>query len=491
MNVIIPILLPLLAALLIQVSGRLVGDDPKGNNLRDGLHTLMAIITFFFVTQLVPDVMSGERPSFLLSTLFPGGTIEWTVEPLGLLFALVASGLWIVTSVYGFGYMRGHEEQHQTRFFTCFALAISFAIGVAFSANLLTLFAFYEALTFSTFPLVTHYQNAEAKRAGRIYIGILVTTSVCLLLSGVAGVYFVSGTLEFTPGGVLAGKAESGTIMLLLALFAFGTAKAALFPFHKWLPNAMVAPTPVSALLHAVAVVKAGVFTILKVIIYIFGLDLLSETNGSDWLMAVAAFTILFSSVVALFKDNLKARLAYSTISQLSYIVLGAAMANPAAALGAAMHIVMHAVGKITLFFCAGAIFVGAHKKYISQMDGLAHKMPWTMAAFTVASFSIIGVPPLGGMWSKWFLGQGALEAEAPIYMVVLMISSLLSIGYLMPVVARAYFRTPAEKDAHLHEAPLLCVIPLCITAVGCVLLFLFPTPLRDLLLPILGEVTR
>ena len=467
-----------------------MGDDPKGNNLRDVLHTGIAVITFFFVCQLVPDVMAGERPSFFLSELFPGGQIKWQVEPLGLVFALVASGLWIVTSVYAFGYMRGHHEKNQTRFFTCFALAISFAIGVAFSANLLTLFAFYEALTFSTFPLVAHYQDAEAKRAGRIYIGILVSTSVCFLLSGILGVYFISGTLEFTEGGVLAGKAETTTIMLLLGLFAFGTAKAALFPFHKWLPNAMVAPTPVSALLHAVAVVKAGVFTILKVIIYIFGLDLLTETNASDWLMALAAFTILFSSVVALSKDNLKARLAYSTISQLSYIVLGAAMANPVAALGAAMHIVMHAVGKITLFFCAGAIFVGAHKKYISQMDGLAYKMPWTMGAFTVASFSIIGVPPLGGMWSKWYLGQGALVAEAPIYMVVLMLSSLLSIGYLMPVVARAYFRKPAEKDSDLHEAPLLCVIPLCITALGCFLLFLFPAPLRELLLPILVEVT-
>lgn len=491
MNVLLPIILPLFAAFLIQVAGRLLGEDPKGNNLRDGLHTLMAVVTFFFVCQLVPGVMDGERPSFFLSEIFPGGKIEWTVEPLGLLFALVASGLWIVTSIYAFGYMRGHDEKNQTRFFTCFALAISFAIGVAFSANLLTLFAFYEALTFSTFPLVTHYQDAEAKRSGRIYIGILVSTSVCLLLSGIVGVYFIGGTLDFTPGGVLAGKAETGTIMILLALFAFGTAKAALFPFHKWLPNAMVAPTPVSALLHAVAVVKAGVFTILKVVVYIFGLDLLAETSASDWLMAVAAFTILFSSVVALFKDNLKARLAYSTISQLSYIVLGAAMANPVAALGAAMHIVMHAVGKITLFFCAGAIFVGAHKKYISQMDGLAHKMPWTMAAFTVGSFSIIGLPPLGGMWSKWYLGQGALLADSPMYMAVLMISSLLSIGYLMPVVARAYFRKPADSDAHLHEAPLLCVVPLCITAVGCVLLFLFPTPLHDLLLPIFGEVSQ
>ena len=268
--------------------------------------------------------------------------------------------------------------------------------------------------------------------------------------------------MDFTPGGVLDGAGlEAGTITLLLALFAFGTGKAALFPFHKWLPNAMVAPTPVSALLHAVAVVKAGVFTILKVIIYIFGFDVLTSTGANDFLMAIAAFTILFSSCVALTKVNLKARLAYSTISQLSYIVLGAAFANPAGAVGAAMHIVMHAVGKITLFFCAGSIYVGSHKKLISNMDGIAHRMPWTMGAFTIASFSIIGLPPLGGVWSKWFLGQGALDAGHWPYMAVLMVSSLLSIGYLMPVVGRAYFRKPSAHVGAYHRYQLACVVPL------------------------------
>ena len=487
LDVLIPLLLPLLAAVLIQVFGRL--DMP---NIRDGVHTLIAVITFTFVCMLIPDVMAGGHPEFVLAEMFPGIQIAWKVEPLGLIFALVASGLWIPTSLYAFGYMRGHNEPNQTLFFTCFSLAIGFALGVAFSENLLTLFAFYEALTFSTFPLVTHNQDAEARRAGRIYLGILVTTSVCFLLFGIMSVWYLAGDLSFTPGGVLAkADLEPGMVMILLALFAFGTAKAALFPFHKWLPNAMVAPTPVSALLHAVAVVKAGVFTIIKVVVYIFGLDLLTETGASEWLMGLAAFTILFSSVVALTKDNLKARLAYSTISQLSYIVLGAAFASQTAVIGASMHIVMHAVGKITLFFCAGAIYVGAHKKYISQMDGLGRKMPWTMGAFTIASFSIIGLPPFGGMWSKWFLGQGALDAGSWFYMSVFMISSLLSIGYLMPIVGRAYFRKPSEKDAHLHEAPFLCVLPLCMTAVGCVLLFIFPTPIYDLLMTMFTEVPR
>ena len=331
-------------------------------------------------------------------------------------------------------------------------------------------------------------------------MGILVTTSVTLLLFAIMAVWVYAQNITFQPGGVLADKnLENGTVMLLLMMFAFGTGKAALFPFHKWLPNAMVAPTPVSALLHAVAVVKAGVFTILKVVIYIFGLDLLQETGASEWLMAIAAFTILFSSCVALTKDNLKARLAYSTISQLSYIVLGAAFATTAGVLGGALHIVMHAVGKITLFFCAGAIIVFTHKNNISEMDGLGRKMPWTMGAFTIGSFSIIGVPPFGGMWSKWFLGQGALESGSWMYMSVFLISSLLSIGYLMPIVGRAYFRKPSQYDEeHLDEMLAkekgnlrLCVVPLCATAVGCALLFLFPTPIYELLLPIFEEVSR
>ncbi|MEC7984991.1 MAG: proton-conducting transporter membrane subunit, partial [Myxococcota bacterium] len=469
--VLIPILLPLFTALLIHILGRLASD-----NIRDGAHTLMAIVNFYFVCQIYPKVMSGEVVSAKVTDLFPGAPIYFEVEPLGMLFALVASGLWIPTSVYAFGYMRGHHEKNQTRFFTCFALAIGFAIGIAFSGNLITLFAFYEALTFSTFPLVTHHQDAAAKRSGRIYVGILVSTSVCLLLTGIIAVWGLTGEMGFKQGGILAGKVDDAwTVGMLLALFAFGTGKAALFPFHKWLPNAMVAPTPVSALLHAVAVVKAGVFTVLKVIVYIFGYDLLTQMDVNGWLMAVACFTMLFSSCVALTKDNLKARLAYSTISQLSYIVLGAAMANPIAWMGAALHIVMHAVGKITLFFCAGAIFVGAHKKYISQMDGLGHKMPWTMGAFTLASFSIIGLPPMGGVWSKWYLCLGALEAEHVIYLVAYMVSSLLSIGYLMPIVGRAYFRKPSKNDdSHVHEAPWMCVLPLCITAVGCVVLFFY-----------------
>jgi len=263
-------------------------------------------------------------------------------------------------------------------------------------------------------------------------------------------------------------------------------------PFHRWLPAAMVAPTPVSALLHAVAVVKAGVFTIVKVIVYIFGIELLERTGASSWLMAVAAASILIASTVALYKQNLKERLAYSTISQLSYITLGAALATRAGVIGAGLHIAMHAMGKITLFFCAGAIYVTAHKSEVGELNGLGRRMPLTFAAYFLGALSIIGLPPTGGSWSKWFLLMGAAEGQHFVYMAVLMLSSLLSIGYLMPVVVRGFFREPAEGEgAGFREANPAMLAPLCLTALGSVALFVYAPAIRSLLLPIVEGVGR
>ncbi len=466
-------------------------------NVRETVTIVAGAITLFFVVNLAGMVTGGERPVLDLVDVLPGLTLGFKVEPLGMVYALVAGGLWPVTSFYAFGYMRGHHEKNQTRFFICFALAIFAALGIAFSRNLFTLFVFYEVLTFSTYPLVTHHGNEEAKRAGRKYLGILVSTSVAFLLLAVIWTWQISGTVEFTPGGILEGKAEGWVVPVLLGLFAFGTGKAALMPFHKWLPAAMVAPTPVSALLHAVAVVKAGVFTVLKISVYIFGTDFLTTTGASVWLMYAAGFTMICASVIALTKDNLKARLAYSTISQLAYIVLAAALATPQAAIGGGMHIAMHAMGKITLFFCAGAIMVATHKKKISEMDGIGRTMPFTMIAFLVGSLSIIGLPPLGGSWSKWYLALGAADSGHLVFVAAFMVSSLLSIGYLMPVVGRAFFVPVkpvehADDDHHapadgIHEAPLLCVVPLCVTALGCVVMFFFAEHVYDLLLPIAG----
>jgi multicomponent Na+:H+ antiporter subunit D len=464
-------------------------------NLRETATLLTAGSLFAIVAKVIlPVVMAGGRPRLDVIEVLPGLDLAFEVEPLGMLFALVASGLWIVTTLYSIGYMRGHHEENQTRFYICFALAISGAVGVAFAGNVFTLFVFYEAITLSTYPLVTHHGTEAAKRAGRVYLGILMGTSVGLLLFALVWTYLAAGTTEFRPGGILAGRVDGWQLVVLLALYAFGTGKAALMPFHRWLPAAMVAPTPVSALLHAVAVVKAGVFTVLKVLVYVFGIDLLASTDASRWLTWVAAFTIIAASVVALTKDNLKARLAYSTISQLSYIVLGGALATSAGVLGGGMHIAMHAFGKITLFFCAGAILVGAHKSEISQMDGLGRRMPFTFGAFFLGSLSVIGLPPMGGSWSKWYLMLGTIEAGQLALMVVLMASSLLSIGYLMPVVARGFFRPP-PADGHgdpgdgsklgIHEAPLLCVMPPVLTGIGCVVLFFCAEDIYRLLMGI------
>lgn len=479
--------LPLAGALGVVLCGR-------WPNVREAVTILTTLCTFACVLGLLGDLTGGGTVRVELLELFDGLPLAFNLEPLGMLYALVASGLWIPTALYGIGYMRGHGEDNQTRFFACFALAIFASLGIAFSGNLLTLFLFYEVLTFSTYPLVTHHGDEEARRAGRVYLGILISTSVAFLLLAILITWHVAGTLDFRPGGILAGNIEGPMVPLLLALFAFGTGKVALMPFHRWLPAAMVAPTPVSALLHAVAIVKAGAFTVLKVMVYVFGLDFLSSEGASEWLMWVASFTILSASIIALTKDNLKARLAYSTISQLSYIVLGGALATATGALGAGLHIATHAVGKITLFFCAGAIFVASHKKKVSELDGLARRMPFTMCAFLLGSLSIIGLPPMAGAWSKWFLVLGALEGQHAIFVGVLMLSSLLSIGYLMPVVVRAFFHEPQVDDhapadpsetgfwAGVHEAPLLCVVPLCLTALGCVALFFFAGDLVELL---------
>ena len=477
------IVLPTLGALAIA----LLGQKP---NVRDGAMLLVATATFAVVCTLYPQVESGGRPTLHLLEILPGLDLAFQVEPLGMIFSLVASGLWILTSLYAIGYMRGHHEENQTRFFAFFAIAISAALAAAFSGNMLTLFFSYEVLTLSTYPLVTHHRTPEALRAGRIYMGILLSTSIGLLLLGVILTYHVAGTLSFIQGGILAEHASPLMTGLLLFLYAYGTGKAALMPIHRWLPNAMVAPTPVSALLHAVAVVKTGVFTIVKVVVYIFGIDHLSSTGFHLYLAYIAAITIVLSSLVAMTQDNLKARLAYSTISQLSYIVLGAALANTHGIIGSGLHIVMHACGKITLFFCAGAIMVALHKTEISDMRGIGRQMPFTMAAFLIGSLSIIGVPPLGGSWSKWYIALGSADTGHLILVGVLMLSSLLNIAYLIPIPARAFFSPAPQNDENhhgegIHEAPLLCLLPLCLTALGCVVLFFFADPIYQLLVPI------
>jgi multicomponent Na+:H+ antiporter subunit D len=368
--------------------------------------------------------------------------------------------------------MRGAGEDNQTRFVIFYSIAIHAALAIAWSGNLLVLFIFYEILTFSTFPLVGHKQNAESQAAGRVYLSILVGTSLMLFLPAIFWIWFQTGTLDFRSGGILEGKFPTEYLSFLVALLVFGIGKAAIMPIHRWLPAAMVAPTPVSALLHAVAVVKAGVFSFLVVVVYIIGPEYLFESKASDWLIWLASFTILASSIIAISKDDLKARLAYSTISQLSYIILGAALATTFAIKGASFHIITHAIGKITLFFCAGAIYVTAHVKKISQLNGLGYKTPLIFFAYTLGALSIIGVPPFVGSWSKFYLILGSLEADYLFVAIILGISSLLNIYYLLEPVFVG-FRKKLTKDIHLTNAP-LAVWPPVVTGLGCLLLFFY-----------------
>jgi multicomponent Na+:H+ antiporter subunit D len=375
MMLLLTILVPLVAVPGILAVGRFP-------NLREGVSLAASLILIFLVTSLYGLTSGGGAVRLPGPELFPGLSLSFSIEPLGMLFSLVAGYLWPVTTIYAIGYMRGHGEENQTRFYACFAVAISSVMGIAYADNLFTLFIFYEVLTLSTYPLVTHAGTEKAKQGGRVYLGILLTTSVLFLLLAIIGTWYTAKTLTFAAGGIFPAEVPPLVTGTLLVLFIFGIGKAAIMPFHRWLPAAMVAPTPVSALLHAVAVVKAGVFSVMKVCVYVFGLDLLKLLPTTEVMLYLAAATVILSSLVAMRQDNLKARLAYSTVSQLGYITIGALLATSAGVVGGTMHIAMHAFGKITLFFCAGAIMVAAHKTEISEMRGLGRRMPFTMIAF-------------------------------------------------------------------------------------------------------------
>lgn len=464
---------PLLAALLVALAGR-------WPNLRDGCSLLMGLLLWPQVGLLVHAVLSGGTPELMLVQTLPGVELAFSLEPLGAVFACVAALLWPIATLYSVGYMRGNNEPRQTQFYVCFAVAISATLGIAFSANLLTLFVFYEILTFSTYPLVTHKGDEASRQAGRKYLGILVGTSVCLLLAGILWTHQITGSGTFTQGGLLPNDLAKGTVGILMALYAFGIGKAALMPFHGWLPAAMVAPTPVSALLHAVAVVKAGVFTVIKVVVYVFGIDLLADSGGADWLVYVAGCTTMIASFIALQQDNLKRRLAFSTIGQLAYVVLAVAIFTPAATMGATLHIAGHAFGKITLFFAAGAIYTSAHLTLVSQLDGVGRRMPITLLAFGLGSLSMIGLPPTAGFVSKFYIVMAASDAQAWFALIALAVSTILNAAYFMPIVYRA-FAKPAPANATYGEAPWPSVLALSLTAMLTLAMFLKPGPLVDL----------
>ncbi len=473
-------ILPLAAVLVSLLAAIPIILSDRRPNLREMWTLLAGVSMFLIVASMVPTVLAGNQPTITLFEVIPGVPIQLRVDSMGMLFALIASFLFILTSIYSIGYMRSLQEHDQTRYFASFAVAIGATVGVAFSANLLTLYLFYEMLSLSTYPLVAHERNAESRSSGRRYLSILLGTSVGFALPAMMMTYAFAGTLDFTVGGILGGAAPPAVLSLMLVMLVAGFAKCGVMPFHGWLPAAMVAPTPVSSFLHGVAVVKVGVFSVLRVLLDIFGIDVLGAITMGAALPYFVSFTIIAASIVALSQDNLKRRLAYSTVGQLSYIMLGVSLLSPAAVTGGIMHIASHAFAKVTLFYCAGAIYVASHKKYISQMKGLGRTMPFTFGAFGIAALSMIGAPPSAGFVSKWLMLNGALDADMIIIFGVLLSSTLLNAAYFVPIVYQGFFGKPnPEGDlvvaSQIKEAPLTLLVPLMITSIISLLIGIYP----------------
>ncbi len=479
------LLIPLVGALGVFSFGK---DSP---NFREGSSVLAAVGLFLTILSMRESVLAGNMYQWQVFDILPGLSLTLRADAFSMIFALIASGLWIAAAFYSMGYMRGLNEHAQTRFNTCFALAIFGAIGVAFSDNLFTMYLFYEFVSISTYPLVAHHQDEEAYEGAKKYIVYLTTTAKGLLLPAMILIYVITGTLDFPTNiyqGMLGGDVESWLVIMLFIFCLFGFAKNGVMPFHHWLPGAMVAPTPVSALLHAVAVVKVGVFCTARGFLYIFGVDLMDKLNLGIPTAYFVGFTILMASAIALTKDNLKARLAYSTVSQLSYIILGVCLLTPNGMAGGLIHIANHAFSKITLFFCAGAIYVATHKKYISEMSGLGRTMPWTFGAFAVASLSMIGAPPVAGFVTKWKLLVGTIESGALGIILILLASTLLNVGYFAPVTYKAFFgKRPEGEENGVKEAPLSMVIPLCCACAVSVYIGIKPDFFMDLVKAVIG----
>ncbi|MGO4118843.1 monovalent cation/H+ antiporter subunit D family protein [Rhizobium ruizarguesonis] len=467
---------PLLAVTVAGLAALAVLLLNKRERLRDLVSPLAAIAMFAIVVSMAPTVLAGGTVELRLFEILPGIDFAFRVDALGMVFATVSSLLWIVAAIYSVGYMRHLNEHAQTRFFACFASSLAAAAGGAFAANLFTLVIFYEVLSLVTYPLVYHHEDEEGWRGSRKYLVYLMGASKSALLAALALTYHIAGSLDFVAGGLLAGSDASAALLTVVYFcYLFGFAKAAVMPMHAWLPAAMVAPTPVSALLHAVAVVKMGVFCVLRVVFHVFGTGLVGGLDLGIVTAYLASFTILMASVYALTRDDLKARLAYSTVSQLSYIVLGAVLLSPVAMVGGIIHIAAHAFSKITLFFCAGSIYCASGKRNISDMAGVGRRLPWTMGAFFVASLSMIGVPPTAGFVSKWYLALGSVEAGEIAFLIVLLVSSVLNAAYFLPVSYAAFFGTEEqESPATVREIPMM-TIPLVVTALLSVLMGIFP----------------
>ncbi len=469
--------IPIAVALLTGVLVFIMGEKAFWRNLWS---TVGSVVAFLAVLSMLPGAL--EEKVFVTNILNQVGlTLTLRVDSLGYLFSFVSSSMWVLVNIYTIGYM--DHERNKRRFFGFFALSLFAAFGIAYAENLFTFFLFYEALSLFTYPLVMHAGTKDAMKAGSKYL-IYTMGGGALLLVAIIITYFVTGDISLSQPGIFSISDGSGLLKVLFFMYIVGTGvKAGIMPLHHWLPSAMVAPTPVSTLLHAVAVVKAGAFGVLRVIYNVFGVDLLSELGLGVVLAYIGGFTILTASIIAIRQDNLKKRLAYSTISQLSYIIMGAAMLSPLAAVGAMAHIANHAFTKGTLFMCAGIIAEETGKKNISELSGVARRLPLTMTAFLIASLGMIGLPPLAGFVTKWYLGTGAGQAGEPIFMWVLVGSSILNAIYFLPISYKAFFEKPSELETKalakprnkLETVPTM-LIPIMSTTVVCFILGIFAT---------------
>lgn len=468
---------PFLAVGVSFLAAVLIAFSRRYPNLRESWSVIASVLKFGIILSMVPAVLDGNYYEWTLCQITDTIGLTLRTDPAGMVFAVLASMLWVPINFYSIGYMRCNHEKEQTGYFAAFAICMSSVMGIAMAANLLTFFIFYEMLTLASYPLVLHKRNQEALMASRKYL-IYTLISGQLFLAGLVAVYCISGTMDFKAGGFLTEAMAPRWVLqaIFVLMILAGSVKAAVMPLHGWLPAAMIAPTPVSALLHAVAVVKTGVFAVLRIIGFVFGPQLLNDLGIIDVLAWAAAASILISSFIALRQDHLKRRLAFSTIGQLSYIVLGAALLSPLSIKGAYLHLVAHAVMKITLFMCAGVIIARTHRNNISELYGIAKKMPITMGCFTIASLGIAGVPFLVGFISKWNLALGALQAGKPLYILVWVGSALLAMGYLMPVCQMAYFRKdPKEKFREYGEISYRMLIPICFTTLAAIVLGVAP----------------
>lgn len=434
--------LPLIMVLISLVAAALIFPMPEGRvRLRSTINLTAAALKVLLVVALVPVVVNeGLRPEFSMPFL-PGIELVLRVDPLALFFAGLSSILWLLTTVYAIGYLKG--STHRSRFFGFFSLCVTATVGISFSGNLISFLVFYELLTLVTYPLLAHRGNPASLRAARLYLRYTLTGGLAVLI-GVVWLTMYAGPEDFAEGGAdavaqLASDSPEVAVAIFVLLIGGLGVKAALFPLHGWLPQAMIAPAPVSALLHAVAVVKAGVFGIVRVIDDVYGIEVAMELGLLTPLLVVASFTVLYGSYQALRQTDLKRRLAYSTVSQVSYVVLGVTLFDVTGTTGGVVHLVHQGLMKITLFFCAGlfAQVLGIHT--VAQTRGVGRRMPWTTAAFTVGAFGMIGLPPTAGFVSKWQLGEGALESPHPWVLGVLLLSSLLNAAYFLPLVYRMW----------------------------------------------------